>query len=395
MRLYGIVLIILLILVFIPDYYIFNKLKKNNKPKLALLSLLPAAFFVLFFLYLRFFGRDTSDFRVTSIFMWINYAFMLIYVPKMLYVTVRVLRFLLRKVFPKNDFWLMSVFAWLIAAFSFLAFFIGAFITPNNFEVKQTEVAIHNLPTAFEDYKIIQISDIHLGSFGGNTTKLNPIIELINQQNADLLVFTGDMVNNYADEANGWNPVFTALKAKDGKFAILGNHDYGDYSDWPSEESRHENRTRIAQSIEAFGFTLLLNEHVHLKRNNDSVALAGVENWGKPPFPKYGDLAGTMKNLQATEHVLLLSHDPSHWEAEVLNYPNIKLTLSGHTHAAQFMFRWFGRNVSPSAWVYEFWDGLYNNGNQYLYINRGLGYVGLPMRIGARPEISVITLKCK
>ena len=395
MKLYGFVLIILLVLVFVPDYYIFNKLKKNNKPKLALFSLLPAVFFVMFFLYLKFWGRGISDYRITSIFMWINYVFLLIFVPKMLYVLVRGLRFLLAKIFKKYTFWVMSVFAWLLAAVTFFVFLIGAFVTPNNFEVKHTELAIHNLPKAFDGYKIIQISDIHLGSFGANTTKLNPIVELINQQDVDLLVFTGDMVNNYADEANGWDPVFTALKAKDGKFAILGNHDYGDYSDWPSEASRLENRNGIAQRIEAFGFTLLRNEHVHLRRGTDSIALAGVENWGKPPFPKYGDLAYAMQSIESDNVVLLLSHDPSHWQAEVLNYPNIKLTLSGHTHAAQFMFRWFGRNVSPSAWVYRNWDGLYSNGNQHLYINRGLGYVGLPMRIGARPEISVLTLRSR
>lgn len=209
MKLYGFVLIILLVLVFVPDYYIFNKLKKNNKPKLALFSLLPAVFFVMFFLYLKFWGRGISDYRITSIFMWINYVFLLIYVPKMLYVLVRGLRFLLAKIFKKYTFWVMSVFAWLLAAITFFVFLIGAFVTPNNFEVKHTELAIHNLSKAFDGYKIIQISDIHLGSFGANTTKLNPIVELINQQDADLLVFTGDMVNNYADEANGWDPVFT------------------------------------------------------------------------------------------------------------------------------------------------------------------------------------------
>lgn len=394
MRMYGLVFVILLLLVILPDYYFFRKINKNPAhKKFALLSLIPAVLFVLFFSFLLLFGRSISDYKITYIFMWINYVFLLLYVPKMLYLIVRALRKLMRRIFPKYEFWFMSVVAWVVAAFSFSIFLIGAVVTPHNFELSKVDVVINNLPSAFDGYKMVQISDIHLGSFGGNVQRLQPIVPIINQQNADLVIFTGDMVNNYAAETTGWEGLFQSLQAKDAKYAILGNHDYGDYSDWESETAKMANRLAIDRNIEKMGFQLLLNEHVHLTRQGDTLVLAGVENWGKPPFPKYGDLNKAMQDVAVTDCVILLSHDPSHWQAEVLDYPNIKLTLAGHTHAAQFMFRWMGRNVSPSSWVYELWDGLYTQGHQHLYINRGLGYVGLPMRVGARPQISVITLR--
>lgn len=218
-------------------------------------------------------------------------------------------------------------------------------------------------------------------------------MKLINEQDADIIVFTGDMVNNYQEEMRGWNPLFQQLESRVGKYAILGNHDYGDYSSWDNPAQKSANLDSVKQNIRDFGFTLLLNQHVDLVRDNDTIQLLGVENWGKPPFPKYGSLTKTLKGTKPGKPKILLSHDPSHWRGEILDYPEIALTLSGHTHAAQLAFNWYGKKVSPSSWMYKEWDGLYEDNGQYLYINRGLGFIGIPVRIGiSRPEITVIQL---
>jgi predicted MPP superfamily phosphohydrolase len=277
--------------------------------------------------------------------------------------------------------------------FSIILMTHGAFVNPKNPQVRTVELPVNGLPAAFNNFKLVHISDIHLGSWGSNHSYFNPIIQLINEQDADILVFTGDMVNNYQEEMRGWTPLFQQLKARGGKYAVLGNHDYGDYSEWDSPQHKKANLDSIKLQLQNFGFTVLLNKSVEIQKDSSVLELLGVENWGKPPFPKYGNLEKTMKGTREGTPKILLSHDPSHWKGEILNYPDIVLTLSGHTHAAQLAFNWYGKTVSPSSWVYKEWDGLYNEGSQYLYINRGLGFIGIPVRIGtARPEITVIQL---
>jgi predicted MPP superfamily phosphohydrolase len=201
------------------------------------------------------------------------------------------------------------------------------------------------------------------------------------------------MVNNFSGETKGWAPYFSELNKKSAKFAVLGNHDYGDYTDWRNEEERIQNRVQINKAIADFGFRLLLNENVYLRKGTDSLLMVGVENWGKSEKARYSDLKKALKGSSTTEPKILLSHDPNHWEAEVIGRKDIVLTLAGHTHAAQLGIKVGNRLFSPAAFVFKYWEGLYKVNQQYLYVNRGIGYIGLPMQIGVQPEITIIKLK--
>ncbi len=280
-----------------------------------------------------------------------------------------------------------------VAALPFFTILHGITLGKTNYRLVNKKIAFTNLPQGFKGLKIIQISDIHLGSLNQNYQSLEEAVELINAQNADLLVFTGDIVNNFADETVGWAPILSKMKARMGKFAIMGNHDYGDYSRWTSAEEKARNLAGIKAFHEKAGFRLLLNETEILHQNGDSIALIGVENWGHPPFPQYGDLAKAAVAARRVPFKILLSHDPTHWEAEVLNHTNIDLTLAGHTHGMQFGLEKAGIKWSPIQYKSKRWGGLYHEGEQYLYINRGLGYLGFPGRIGMPPEITIIELE--
>jgi predicted MPP superfamily phosphohydrolase len=269
---------------------------------------------------------------------------------------------------------------------------VGAYITPRNFDLTKVTVKIPNLPDSFNGYKIIQISDIHLGSWNNRYKKFNRVIQLTNRQNADIIVFTGDMVNNYAEETAGWSPFFLQLEAKNAKFAIKGNHDYGDYTDWDTFDKRNNNNLRINQSFENFKFKLLLNEHVYLKKGTDSICLVGVENFGGKRTSNYSDLQKALQNTYPNDIKILLSHDPNHFDAEISKHKDIVLTLAGHTHAAQMGIKIGDWLLSPAAFVFKYSAGLYKSENQYIYVNRGLGYIGLPLQIGVRPEITLIEL---
>ena len=261
-----------------------------------------------------------------------------------------------------------------------------------DFEIEKHEISFKNLPKSFDGLKIVQISDTHLGSFP-DTSYLTKAINLINAQNADIIFFTGDLVNNQAIEANDYISMFKCLKAKYGKYAILGNHDMGDYRRWYTEADKLNNYFDIVKANQLMGFKMLLDTACYLKINNDSIAIVGVRNWSLPPFKKYGNLKRAMNGVPNSIFKILLSHNPSHWDREVQGKTNIDLTLSGHTHGMQIgfynkYFRW-----SPIQYMYPHWGGLYKEGEQYLYVNKGLGFLGLPIRLGIKPEITVIVLK--
>ncbi len=262
-----------------------------------------------------------------------------------------------------------------------------------NFETRTQKLYFPNLPKQFDGLKIVQISDLHLGSFNTNYAELENAIDIINAQNPDIICFTGDLVNNFAQETEGWEKVFGRLKAKTGKYSILGNHDYGHYSKWKNQEEFDANFQGIVDAHERLGFKLLRNSAVTLRKQGETIALAGVENWGLPPFPQYGDLAKAESKIpDNTPFSILMTHDPDHWTAEVLDNGRFDLSLAGHTHGMQFGFSFKGMEWSPAKYKFKHWSGLYENGNKYLYVNRGLGVLGLPARIGMRPEITVIEL---
>jgi predicted MPP superfamily phosphohydrolase len=241
--------------------------------------------------------------------------------------------------------------------------------------------------------RIVQISDFHIGSFLNSIDEVEVAVELINEQNADLLLFTGDFVNNLSSEMDKFIPILNKLKAKNGKYSILGNHDYGDYVPWNSMEEKRKNFDRLINLQEDLGFKVLINGSQKVALNGEEIELIGVENWGLPPFPQYGDLNKALLNTTQDSFKILMSHDPTHWDEEVLEKTNIDLTLSGHTHGAQFGIEIPGWRWSPVNMRYKRWGGLYTEGMQRLYVNTGIGFIGFPGRVGMPPEIAVIELK--
>ncbi|WP_244311242.1 metallophosphoesterase [Mucilaginibacter metallidurans] len=238
-----------------------------------------------------------------------------------------------------------------------------------------------------------QLSDIHSGSFSSREG-VEKGIKMVNAQKSDLVVFTGDLVNNQASEMDPWIPYFAKLKAAYGKYSVLGNHDYGDYIKWNTEADKHINLERLKEVHKEIGFSLLLNEAVPIYKDGQKISLIGVENWGKGGFHKYGDLDKATSTVAPDDFKILLSHDPSHWEAVTLAHQNhIHLTLAGHTHGAQFGLELFGFKWSPIKYIYKQWAGLYEKFGKFLYVNRGFGFLGLRGRVGIWPEITVITLK--
>jgi len=261
-----------------------------------------------------------------------------------------------------------------------------------DFTIHRITLPFKDLPEAFDGFTITQVSDIHVGSFTNHHAVLKGV-EMANLQKSDILFFTGDLVNNRADEMEGWMDTFSRLQAPMGKYSILGNHDYGDYSEWPSPEAKAANMERLKQTHADLGFRLLLNENLVLKKGEQFISLVGVENWGKR-FSQYGDLHKAMENVPAENFKILLSHDPTHWEAQVLEHPShIHLTLSGHTHGTQFGIEIPGFRWAPAQYVYHQWAGAYHQQDKWIYVNRGFGFIGFPGRVGIFPEITVITLK--
>ena len=262
-----------------------------------------------------------------------------------------------------------------------------------NYQIKKVKLNFNNLPDAFKGYKIVHISDIHCGSFQDKKAVQHGV-DLILEQNPDVILFTGDLVNDRHDEMNDYMEIFNKLKAPHGVYSSLGNHDYGDYVQWSTKLAKEENLEKLKEVHAQLGWRLLMNEHVALEKNGQSIAVLGIENWGaKGRFPKYGKMEEAYKGSEKYPFKILLSHDPSHWDAQVrTEYKDVDLMLAGHTHGMQFgienpYFKW-----SPVQWMYKQWAGLYEQGNQKLYINRGFGFIGYPGRVGILPEITVIEL---
>lgn len=264
-----------------------------------------------------------------------------------------------------------------------------------NYQVRRVKIAFDNLPAAFKGLKIVQVSDIHSGSFDSHEAVAEGAQKVLDE-NPDIIFFTGDLVNNKADEIQPYKTIFSRLQAPLGVYSTLGNHDYGDYVEWPSHEAKKENLEWLKDTHAEMGWKLMMNEHVVLERGEDKIAIVGIENWGaKAGFPKYGDMKKAYAGLPEKNipFKILLSHDPSHWDAQVLpEYKDVDLTLSGHTHGMQFGVEIPGFKWSPVKYIYKNWAGLYKNGKQHLYVNRGFGFLGYPGRLGILPEITVIEL---
>lgn len=336
--------------------------------------------------------------------MWMLYSFATVYVSKAVYAVCSMTGRLVNKIRHRKS--KGGVYSGIgLGALVLGLCWWGALINRHQIDVEQVEISYDNLPPAFDGYRLVQFSDAHVGTWGSDTAFVSRLVDSINAQNADMIVFTGDIVNRETRELAPFVNVLSRLHARDGVYSILGNHDYGDYIDWPSPDKKAENNRRLAYLQKQMGWELLKNEYRMIGKGSDSIALIGVENWGEPPFTVYGNLkasypADSIRHLNDATFKILLTHNPMHWTREVTKKSNVNLTLSGHTHAMQTMVRVGEWKWSPCVWRYKTWGGLYADSvgkerPMYIYVNIGSGEVGMPARIGATPEVTVLTLRRK
>jgi len=316
------------------------------------------------------------------------------FIPKLIFVLVISVLYFTNYVFSDEKSLIIipviGLFSWVLPLCVIL---YSIFRTLYRFKIHRIKIKFEDLPAPFEGLCIVHISDLHLGSFKSRHHILDRAVKIINHLEPDFIFFTGDLVNNHAWELRGWQTVLKKLVAKTGKYAVLGNHDYGDYSEWKNAKAKLSNFESIKYFYKKIDFKLLLNESAVIEKEGKKIAILGVENWGNPPFKQYGDLKKSLKSVSDIPFKILLSHDPSHWNEEVTKKTNIALTLSGHTHGMQAGINIKSKNWSPIQYKYKQWAGLYKHFNQYLYVNRGLGWMGFPGRLGMRPEITLIELQ--
>jgi len=390
------------------DFYAFQAFKTITKNQYLHLIYWLFTLIVIGNLIYHFYGLNRSDFGTPH-----GYAFAFVIallVPKMVMVILMLGEDVLRipqamyRYFTEGDAAkgnfmpsrrkFVSQIALGLAAIPFSAILYGIFKGKYNFKVLNYTLYFEDLPEAFDGFKLTQISDVHSGSFD-NPEKVNYALDLINEQRSDIIVFTGDMVNNKAEEMLPYKEMFSKLTAKQGLYSVLGNHDYGDYVRWESPEAKKQNLETLKTIQKDIGFDLLLNESRFIEKDGERIAIVGVENWGAGGFKKAGDLKQAASKVLKDDFKILLSHDPSHWEKEVIKDTyHYHLTLSGHTHGMQFgieipgWFKW-----SPVKWRYKYWAGIYEELGQFINVNRGFGYLAFPGRVGIWPEVTVITLK--
>lgn len=401
-------LIIICIILLLIDVYAYQALRTLIKLKWILVSYQVVSVVFVFFLLYSFmqFDRSVGQTKNTMLTMGLLIA---VYVPKMILSLVLLGEDVFRVGLGSINYFsnydtdadflasrrkFISQIGIGLAAIPFLSIIYGVTKGKYNYKVIKQQLFYPDLPEAFDGFTITHISDIHSGSFD-NAERINYAIDLINEQNSDLLLFTGDIVNTDAKEMLPWIDTFNRIQSHQfGKYSVLGNHDYGEYVTWPSEEAKDENFLAIKGLHEQIDFKLMLNEHTFIQKGEDKIALIGVENWGNN-FKKVGDINWATKDLTRDDFKILMSHDPSHWEYEVKDHEkHVHLTLSGHTHGMQFGIEIPGYiKWSLAQYVYKQWAGLYENKGKYVYVNRGFGFHAYPGRVGIMPEITVIELK--
>jgi predicted MPP superfamily phosphohydrolase len=325
---------------------------------------------------------------------WMMGLMLLAFIPRLFSIPILIIEDITRlfRSFPQRAVWVSQLTIGIAAALFLLVLF-GLTRGRHFYRVRRETIHFPDLPAAFDGFTITQITDVHSGSFT-SAAGVQKGLDLVNAQQSDIILFTGDLVNNKASEMDKWIAAFAGLKAPMGKYSVLGNHDYGDYLQWETPEAKQDNLRRLKQVHTEIGFRLLLDEAILLRKDDQSIVLLGVENWGKGGFQKYGDLKKATARVSDDAFKILMSHDPSHWEGVTLDHhQHIHLTLSGHTHGMQFGIDLFGFKWSPVQYVYKQWAGLYRQKGRFLYVNRGFGFLGLKGRIGMWPEVAVITLK--
>lgn len=385
---YRITLLLLCFLI-IPDAYIYfmYMARRTRSIRLRIAYWIPTTLLLSGYFALMYATGENAMAHHAQAIGWLGACTFLFTIPKTIFMLCSLVglpfHYLLR--WPRSPFTATGI---ALGAAGFFSILYGCLIGVSRFEVKEIEFRHPHLPESFDGYRIVQLSDIHIGSWIGNERPIHQLAALANRQHPDLIVFTGDLVNQRSCELAPFQALLSTLHAQDGVYSILGNHDYGSYYRWKSPEEQAHNLERLIRMEKEMGWTLLNNAHDILHRKGDSIALIGVENDGEPPFSQYADLE---KAAQGTDGMfrILLSHNPTHWRREVLPETDIELMLAGHTHAMQSIV--CGRSLA--SLMYPEWSGLYTEGKRGLYVNIGIGYVGLPFRLGAWPEITVLTLR--
>ncbi|WP_420186765.1 metallophosphoesterase [Bacteroides pyogenes] len=383
------VFLFLLLFLILPDLFLFFRfiVRITRKRWLRIAYWIPTFLLATGLLCLVCFANYGFIQRYTQAIGWYSIIFFLFTAPKLLLSTCTLIGMPFHKWLrlPRTPFIGTGL---TLAALSVFIILYGSFIGRTKFDVKEVTFSSGFLPESFNGYRIVQLSDIHIGSWQGNSAAIEKLVDLVNEQAPDLIVFTGDLVNHRAIELNGFQNILARLKAKDGVYSVLGNHDYGPYFRWKNKQDEINNLKELQRRQKQMRWKLLNNSHAILTHGTDSIALIGVENEGEPPFSQHGDLKKAIKGTEGLFQILL-SHNPTHWRREVLPESNIDLMLAGHTHAMQLKIG----EYSPSVYIYPEWGGMYMEKNRGLYVNIGIGYVGLPFRFGAWPEITVITLR--
>lgn len=323
--------------------------------------------------------------------MWTLFGYLSVYIPKYIFALFEIVRGILARLTGRRLRGI-AIAGGVVAGLVFGAMWWGALVERFRIDVREVEVTIPGLPAAFDGYRIVQLSDIHSGTYGDNPAFLLKVVEKVNALKPDAVLFTGDIVNRHSSELEPFVSTLAGIAAPDSVWSIMGNHDYADYSEWPTYEAKLADISNLRRMQAEMGWHLLDNRHVMLRRDNDSIALIGVENIGDPPFHSYGSLALAYPTPGDSVVKILMSHNPAHWNSAIADSPdmNIALTLAGHTHAMQIEVL----GLSPASLRYPTWGGLYTDSHgRHLYVNIGLGEVGFPARIGATPEITLITLR--
>lgn len=365
-----------------------------------------ALFGFVYFVSLRF--STKSDYIIYRNYFALVGMFFVFYIPKIFLIVfyliefiIRIPAILLRRNKKENrslrffsSLRILSVTGTFIAVIVCLIIVHGIFIGRTNYKVEHVTLSFKELPKNFDGVKIALIADMHLGSFG-DSLDVRKGIDLMMNEKPDVIFFAGDLVNNEAEEAEVMMCELTRMHAPLGMYSILGNHDIGDYRRWKTIDEKNTNLELLKSLEKKAGFKLLIDENLILRKGNDSIAIIGVNSWGLPPFKGYGDIDKAMDGVNDVPFKILLTHSPTHWDKKIAGKKNIQLSLAGHTHAMQFGINCCGIFWCPLKWMYPHWAGLYNEGEQYLYVSRGFGYIGFPGRIGMTPEITIIELKKK
>lgn len=387
---------IFVFLVELVSYFGFKSLIRNYSVKIRWYL---GVFFLLISLSatgILFFSFSNPEFikqsRNYSFFYLVIMVTFLNLVPKTFFAMMTIFSYLIRRFAGYRQQLIVLTGSFLIGSGIFSVILYGIFVGRHIVNVEKKSLYFDDFPEQISGFKIVQISDIHLGSFGNDTKVLENTVRIINQLQPDLLLFTGDIVNNFSDEMHGFEPFLEQFSAKYGKYAIQGNHDYGDYYEWPDTVSKRRNLDLIKSGLTNAGFKLLQNQWEKIVVKDTSFSLIGVENWGHRPFPQYANLTKAMSGIPQNSFKILMTHDPAHWDAMVVPQTDIPLSFSGHTHGGQFALNIAGIGFSPVYFNQKHWGGLYYADNQYLYVNRGLGTIGFLGRIEMNPEITLITL---